>query len=110
MYCDEECQRKANSFYDLREKYSKMFAVINGICVLSIGICIFAFSFFPELGLYGAASALTILGILYFFLPFPPELMLNKFKIEKSVRICRVIAIILFALGVGLFITAIILY
>lgn len=110
MYCDEECQRKANAFYDLKEKFSKLFAVLNGICVLSIGIFIFAFSFFPEVGMFGAAAALLILGIMYFFLPFPPEIMTHKYKIEKSIKICRIIAIILFAIGLGLLITAIILY
>ena len=110
MYCNEDCQKKANDFYDLREKFSKFFAVVNGICVLSVGICIFAFSFFPQLGLYGAGSALFILGVLYFFLPFPPEIMIHKKKIEKSVKISRIIAIIIFVLGVGVLTTAIILY
>ncbi len=110
MYCDEDCQKNANSFYDLREKFSKIFAVINGICVIAIGICIFAFSFYREIGLYGAASALTILGVMYFFLPFPPDVMIQKYKIKKSIKICRIIAGVLFALGIGLFITAIILF
>ena len=110
MYCDEDCQRKANAFYDLKEKFSKFFMVVNGVCVLSIGVFIFAFSFFPELGLYGASGALIILGLMYFFLPFPPEIMINKYKIEKSIKICRIIAIILFVIGVGLLTTAVIVY
>ena len=110
MYCDEDCQRKANAYYDLKEKFSKLFMIVNGICVLSIGIFIFAFSFFPELGLYGASGALIILGLMYFFLPFPPEIMINKYKIEKSLKICRIIAIVLFVIGVGLLTTAIIVY
>ncbi|MBQ3416473.1 MAG: DUF2116 family Zn-ribbon domain-containing protein [Ruminococcus sp.] len=110
MYCDEDCQRKANAYYDLKEKFSKLFMIVNGICVLSIGIFIFAFSFFPELGLYGASGALIILGLMYFFLPFPPEIMINKYKIEKSLKICRIIAIVLFVIGVELLTTAIIVY
>ena len=40
MYCDEECQKKANDFYDLKEKFVKLFAIVNGICVISIGACL----------------------------------------------------------------------
>lgn len=110
MYCDDECQRKANAFFDLKEKFSKLFAIVNGICVISIGIFIFAFSFMPAVGLYGAASALLVLGLMYFFLPYPPESMIRRFKIEKSIRICRTIAVILFLIGLGVLTAAIIIY
>ena len=110
MYCDEECQKKANDFYDLKEKFVKLFAIVNGICMISIGICIFAFSFMPAVGLYWGASALLILGLMYFFLPFPPDTMIDRFKIKKSIFICRIIAGVIFAIGLSVLITAIILY
>lgn len=100
MYCSDDCQKNANDFYDLRDKYTKMFAILNGIFVLSIGIGIFAFSLIPALGAWMITISLLILGILYFFLPFPPELFLHKYKIKKSIKICKIIAIILFVLGV----------
>ena len=110
MYCDEECQRKANNYYDLKEKFIKLFAVVNAICVLSIGICIFVFSFMPPVGMYGGAAAFLILGLMYFFLPFPPDNWLDRIKIEKSIMIVRIIAGVFFLIGAGLLITAIIIY
>ena len=100
MYCSDDCQIKANNFYDLREKFTKFFAVFNGIFVMSIGVGIFAYSFIPKLGAWMVTIALLVLGVMYYFLPFPPEIMLDKHKIKKSVFICRIIAGVLFTLGI----------
>ena len=29
MYCQDECQENANKFYDLRDKYGKLFAFLD---------------------------------------------------------------------------------
>ena len=100
MYCSDECQDNTNKFYDLREKYQKLFAVVNGICVIAIGICIFLYSFLRDVGALGAAFALIILGIMYFFLPFPPDIMIHKYKLKKSLMICKIVAAILFVIGI----------
>ena len=100
MYCSDECQDNTNKFYDLREKHQKLFAVVNGICVIAIGICIFLYSFLRDVGALGAAFALIILGIMYFFLPFPPDIMIHKYKLKKSLMICRIVAAILFVIGI----------
>ena len=38
QYCDDECHIKANKFYEKGERFGKLFAVINMICVFGITI------------------------------------------------------------------------
>lgn len=38
QYCDDECHIKANKFYEKGERFGKLFAVINMICVFGIPI------------------------------------------------------------------------
>ena len=111
MYCSDECQNGANRYYDLREKFQKPYAVINGIFVISIGICIFLYSFLRDVGAIGGAASLLILGLLYFVLPFPPEVMIHKYQLKKSIKITKIIACVVFALGLlvlTLYLTAVI--
>lgn len=100
MYCGDECQSSANNFYDMRDKISNIMGIINGIGVMSIGIGIFVFSFLKEVGAYMVAIPLVILGMLFFFFPIPADVMIQKYKIEKSVKITRIIAVVLLVLGV----------
>ncbi len=100
MYCSDQCQNGANDFYDMREKIEKVMAIINGVCVMSIGIGLFVFSFIRDVGSFMVAIPLVILGILYIFFPVPADVMIQKHKIEKSVKITRIIGIIMLALGV----------
>lgn len=100
MYCSDECQNSANRYYDIKDKFQKVYAVINGIFVIAIGVCIFLYSFLPDVGAIGGAAALLILGIMYFFLPYPPEVMIHKYKLKKSIKITKIIAGVVFTLGV----------
>ncbi|MBQ0097722.1 MAG: hypothetical protein KBS62_02130 [Oscillospiraceae bacterium] len=100
MYCCDECQKKTIDFYDLRDKYSKVFSIFNGIFVLSIGIGIFAYSFLPTFGAFLIAVSLLVLSVLYFLFPFPPEIMIHKRKLEKSIKFCRIVSLVLFILGI----------
>ena len=100
MYCSVDCESKSKAFYEKRERFSKPFSVINGIFVLAIGISIFGYSFLPEFGVWGVVSSLTILSVLYFFLPFPPDVMINKIKLKKSVRFCRILSAVLLTLAI----------
>ena len=92
MFCSDECQNASNKFYEMREKYQKPFSVINGIFVLAIGICIFLYAFTRGIGAIGASVSMLILGVMYLFLPFPPEIMIHKFKLKKAICLSRVIA------------------
>lgn len=100
MYCCDDCQTGANNFYDMRDKISKIIGVFNGICVMSIGIGLFVFSFFREVGAYMVAIPMVILGILFLLFPVPADVMIQKYKIKKALKITRVIALVLLALGI----------
>ena len=100
MYCSDECQNASNKFYEMRDKYQKPFSIINGIFVLAIGICIFLYAFTRGIGAIGAAVSMIILGIMYLFLPFHPEIMIHKFKLKKAIFISRVIAGVLILIAV----------
>lgn len=100
MYCCDDCQTSANKYYDLKEKFQKPYSIINGIFVIAIGVCIFLYSFLRDAGAIGGGSSLLILGVMYFFLPFPPDVMIHKYKLKKSIKITKILAAIIFALGV----------
>ena len=100
FYCSDECQNAANAFFEMREKFQKPFSVINAIFVIAIGICIFLYAFSSNIGAVGAAVSMLILGVMYFFLPFPPDIMIHKYKLKKAILITKIIAGILFLLGV----------
>ena len=64
QYCDDECHIKANKFYEKGERFGKLFAVINMICVFGIPIGLFMLSFAREVGLTVALASCVILGIM----------------------------------------------
>ena len=47
---------------------------------------------------------LFILGILFLLFPMPADVMINKYKIEKSMKMTRIIAIGMLVLGLVAFI------
>lgn len=104
QYCNEDCQREANKFYEFQEKYTKIFSVLNCIGVFGIPVGIFLFSFANSVGATIVSVSLLILGIAVSLMPFPTENMLSKRKIEKAVKTTRIIGLILLALGVISFI------
>ena len=61
QYCDDECHIKANKFYEKGERFGKLFAVINMICVFGIPIGLFMLSFAREVGLTVALASCVIL-------------------------------------------------
>ena len=108
IYCCDECQTKANKFYDIREKISTIMGIINGVSVMSIGIGLFIYSMFKEIGAYMVAIPPVILGILFLLFPIPADVMIQKYKIKKAIDITRIIAVLLLAFGIGATIYAII--
>ena len=108
MFCCEECEDSCYAFYDKREKFQKFFSVINGIFVLAIGVCIFLYAFLGNIAVIGIGASLTILGTMYMFLPYPPDVFIEKLKLKKSIQITRIIAGILLVLGVAALIYGII--
>ena len=99
QYCDDECHIMANKFYEKSERFSKVFSIINGICVFGIPVGLFLISFSRSVGLTVALASCIILGIMLIILPFPTENMISKFKIQKAVKITRIIGCVVIFLG-----------
>ncbi len=101
QYCSDDCQEKANKFYEKRERFTGLFSVLCGVFVLAIAIGIFVFSFWPIAGTIAVVGSSVIIALLLFFLPFPTEGMIQKQKIEKAVKQTRIIAYIVLGFGVA---------
>lgn len=99
QYCSDECQRRANKYYETNEKYGKLFSVINVICVFGIPVGLFLFPFSKTVGTVLASVCCVVLGIMLLFLPFPTEGMISKLKLQKSMKITRIIGASVIALG-----------
>lgn len=99
QYCGDDCHEKANKFYELCEKFSKLFTVINSVCVFGIPVGIFLFPFAKGVGTIIASASCFILGILLLMLPFPTDGMISKFKIKKAVMLTRIVGICVIVLG-----------
>ena len=99
MYCCEECQQSANDFYDMQSKNQRAFSAINGICVLGIGICIFLYAFLPSVALIAGSACMIVLGLMYLLLPFPADVMIEKYRLKKALFLTRCIAAALFVIG-----------
>ena len=102
QYCCDECQRKAIKFYDLREKYTKLFSFINCVCIFGIPVGIFLLSFTMTVGFTLMAFSTLILGITVLLLPFPVENMISSMKIKKAVNVTKLIGLIILIIGVVL--------
>ncbi|MEE0963694.1 MAG: hypothetical protein U0L73_05695 [Ruminococcus bromii] len=99
QYCSDECQRRANKYYETSEKYGKLFSVINVICVFGIPVGLFLFPFSKSVGTVLASVCCVVLGIMLLFLPFPTEGMISKLKLQKSMKITRIIGASVIVLG-----------
>ncbi len=100
QYCGDDCQRNANKFYEMREKHTGVFSVINCICVFGIPVGIFLFPMVNSIGFTLATVCTIILGLTILALPFPTEGMIQKRKIKKAIDMTRIFGLIL--LGIGL--------
>lgn len=100
QYCDDECHLHANKFYELQEKFGKLFSVINGICVFGIPVGLFAFSFSRNVGTIISVASCFILGLMLLILPFPTDGMLSKYKIKNAMKKVRIVGIGLIFLGI----------
>ena len=102
QYCCEECEAKTLRFHEKTERHSKLFLVINTICVFAIPIGLFLAAFNKYVGLGIAVTACVVLGIMLMVLPFPTEGMIKKHKLEKAIKISRGFGIAVIALGAAI--------
>ena len=100
QYCSIDCHAQANKYYEKCEKYGKVFSVINGICVFGIPIGLFVATFLRIPGTIVAFASCVILGIMLILLPFPTDSMISKHKLQKAMKITKILGILVIAFGV----------
>ncbi len=110
QYCDEECEKKVLDFYTLRERYTKVFSILNIIGVFGIPVGLFLSAIDTAVGFSITAFSLMLVGVTVFFLPFPVENMISSLKIKKAVFITRMIGAGFFVLGIVLFVIRIVFF
>ena len=64
QYCCEDCERKTVEFHQRSERYSKMFLIVNTICVFGIPVGLFLASFSTAVGIPIAAASCMVLGLM----------------------------------------------
>lgn len=99
MYCQDECQENACKFYDLRDKFGKMFAFFDAIFVFMIPIGVFIGSLIGTMGDLMIIIGFIGLGIMLLLLPFATESMIRKHQIKKAKFMCRIFALVLIVIG-----------
>ena len=100
QYCCEECERRTILYYRRSERFSRLFTVVNTICVFGIPVGLFLASFAPAVGVTIAALSCTILGAMLILLPFPTEGMIRKHKLQKAIKMSRIFGGAVIGLGV----------
>ena len=110
QYCDENCHRKALKYYELQEKYAKLFSFVNIVCIFGIPIGLFIFSFASDVGGTIFSFSLIFEGLIIILFPFPVENMITSMKIKKAMNVTRIIGLILLILGITAFIANILFF
>lgn len=99
QYCSDECHAKANKYYEISDKFGQLFSIVNGICVFGIPVGLFLLPFSKNCGMVVALLSSFILGIMLILLPFPTDNMISKFKLQKAIKITRIIGVCVIVLG-----------
>ena len=100
QYCSIDCHAEANKYYEKCEKFGKLFSIINGICVFGIPIGLFVSTFLRLPGTIIALVSCVVLGIMLIILPFPTDSMISKCKLQKAMKITKILGICVIAFGV----------
>lgn len=100
QYCNEECHAKANKFYEKRERFTNVFSILCAVSVMAVALGLFIFSFLHDFGTIMVVGSCTVLAVLLYLLPFPTDDMISKHKIQKAVKITRIVSYIVFGIGI----------
>ena len=88
QYCCEECERKTVRYHLFNERFSKLFLIVNTICVFGIPV--------------GLAVTPIFTSMAMMILPFPTEGMIRKHKLKKAINISRIFGGAVMLLGVAI--------
>lgn len=101
QYCSKRCEEQAGKYYRLTKNKKNLFSFINFTGLLALTAGLFWTLFQAQTGAYIAGVSLIFLGLLYFFFPFGTPGMLQKFKIQKTMKIVRILGIIAMVIGIA---------
>lgn len=101
QYCCDECEQKTIRYHATMERHSKIFLIINTICVFGIPVGLFLAAFVKTVGLPIATASCVVLGIMLIILPFPTEGMIKKHKLKKAIKLSRIFGGVVIGLGVA---------
>ncbi|MBQ1616693.1 MAG: hypothetical protein II086_05500, partial [Ruminococcus sp.] len=62
QYCDDDCHRKANQYYENCDRFSKLFMGVNVVCVFGIPAGLFILSVVKIVGAVIAGGSCAMLG------------------------------------------------
>ena len=100
QYCrDTDCEERAMSFYEKRNKTENAFGVINIVGVVAIMIGLIMAVFVPVVGNIVTAGAVLALAVTIVLMPFAPESFYKKWKIKKSCVMVRAFGGFLFVVS-----------
>ena len=99
QYCCEECEQLYKRYYEKSERHSKLFMVINTICVFGIPVGLFLGAFNKFVGIPIAALCCVFLGIILILLPMQTEGMMKKRKLKNAIKVSRIFGGVVVALG-----------
>lgn len=99
QYCCDECEQLCLQHYERNERFSKLFMIINTVCIFGIPVGLFFAAFNPLLGTTVAAVSCLALGIMLIILPFPTEGMMRKHKLKKAIKMCRIFGLAVIGMG-----------
>lgn len=100
QYCCEECERRTVEFHARSLRFSKLFYIVNTICVFGIPAGLFLAAFSTGVGLSVAVLSCIVLGLMLILLPFPTEGMIKKHKLKKAVARSRIFGFAVIGMGV----------
>ena len=100
QYCDDDCHRRANQYYENCDRFSKLFMGVNVVCVFGIPVGLFFAAFNPPVGVTVATLSCFVLGAMLILLPFPTEGMIKKHKLKKAIKISRIFGGAVIGMGI----------
>ncbi|MGN0499497.1 MAG: hypothetical protein ACI4F6_10650 [Acutalibacteraceae bacterium] len=111
QYCCDECEKEAQYFYAKQKRSERPVSIINMIAFIGViigGFCAALYN--PQQGSLLCAAMLILLGIAYLIFPFAPDNIIKKYKIQKSIKIIRIIALGFLALAAVLLALAVFVF
>ncbi len=111
QYCCDECEAQALAFYTKQKRSERPVSIINMIAFIGVIVGGFCCALYDAVqGSLLCAAMLLLLGIAYLIYPFAPDNIVKKFKIQKSVKLIRMLALCFVGLAVILTLLAVFVF